>query len=259
MNNPAMAHKDFSSRQIEGMSVVTDSSGLNINFYYEKVAIQNERDAEINGNVETRLCISKSPKGDRQTAVKHYITPEEAAAQYPVEFGHFQSTGEMPTSGTPLQELPGISRSQIDLLVLNGLRSIEDLVAIQEEQITPLGLSAQRAKRTAMAWHNNKSQNATMLDVADVEARYTAENGNLRKQNGEMTNQIKAMQMQITAMQAAQGVSPGQTVQQPVQTVSADDHDLETDIANMPDPFSEGSSMVDASESMGMEDIDPLG
>lgn len=254
-----MTDNDFSSV----MNSVTAKGGIYVNFFYVKVR-QKSRNAATNGQFDTRLCISKQPKGDRSTVAIRFITEETAAKEWPREFALFKQYEDVPTMGTPLSELPGISMSQIGVLTINGLRSIEDLCEISEDQIGQLGLDAVRARKTAVAWMERRKGSEDVINVADIEARFGLQIATMEKQMAAMMEQNKALQEQNNALKS---VHNGQAVQgsqafhggQSDNVIAVEGReDLEYDISKMPDPMSEGPDTSDGADDLGHHDIDPL-
>lgn len=237
------------------MNSVTAQGGIYVNFFYVKVRIK-ARDASTNGQFQDRLCISKQPKGDRLTIACRFITEERAAREWPREFQMFKQYEEVPTTGTPLKELPGISMSQIGLLTLNGLRSIEDLCGISEDLVGQMGLDAIRAHKTAKAWFSKREENAENIALADLEARMKIQLDTLEKNNEAMAERNRQLEAQVQALQTARGAPPAETADQAVAVEAKED--LEYDIDKMPDPFSEGPGSSDGDDDLNATDIDPL-
>lgn len=235
---------------------VTAKGGINVNFFYTKVRIES-LDAKLNGTIQTRLCISKQPKGDRSTVAVRFITEEQAQRDFPREFSLFKQYEEVPTTGTPLDELPGISMSQIGLLVLNGLRSIEDLLEVSEDQIAQLGLDAIKAQKTAKAWDQKRKGSAEEINAADIEARFQMQLDAMTKQMEAMTERNKQLEMQLKAQAAVTGASAPASVASGAEEASTGE-DLEYDVSNMPDPWSEGPATTDGDDDLGAKDPDPL-
>lgn len=236
---------------------VSATGGLLVNFFHTKVRIKS-RDAAQNGEIQTRLCVSKQPKGDRSTVAVRFITEEQAERQFPHEYGLFKQYAEVPTQGTPLDELPGISMSQIGLLVLNGLRSIEDLLDISEDQIAQLGLDAIKAQKTAKAWAAKRAGNAETINAADIEARLMLQLETIQKSNEAMAERNRQLEAQVAALQAAGGGGGGNTPSVTEPQEIGGEPDLEYDLSKMPDPFSEGPATSDGGDDIADSDFDPL-
>lgn len=276
MNVPVYANPSVSQNLSDRdwsriMGPVSGSGGLLVNFFYSRVVTRN-RNAEHNGKAEVRLCVSKQPRGDRSTVACSFISEDRARREYPEEFAAFKDYGEVVTQGIPLHELPGINMSQIGMLAMHGIRSIEDLAGLSEDVAAQLGLEATRAHKTARAWLASRDGSTELVKSADAEARYTIENKTLRERTEKQDAAIRALEMQLEAMRNAQnaqaaamtgGYAPtqhGSTVQ-PVSNATAVDSpdDGETyDVSKMDDPFSEGSDFGDMDDTLVQPEVDPL-
>lgn len=237
------------------MRGVTATGDMLVSFKHVRVTLQSA-DPELNGKTETRLTIRRQPKGDRQTASVRYITEEQAMDLYPVEYQHFVDTGDVPTQGTPLDDLPGISRSQIDVLVLNGVRSVEDVLAVGADRMASLGYSASKVFRIAQAWDEKRRGNVDLLDIAETQAKMATQLENLTREKTASAEYIKQLEAQIAAMQKMQGKEV--TSDQPVLVGNDESAGLETDVEKMANPWGDGDDLGDAADDLGMDDPDPL-
>lgn len=148
--------------------------GMLIQFFWSKVKIDSA-DPVMNGTVQDRLCIAKMPKGDRFTCSTGFISEADAQRQFPREYALFRESDDVPTTGTPLHELPGMSQSQIGILVINGLRSIEDLAMISDDAVSRLGIDVRAAKNLAVRWMNRKTEAESAISAASAEAALKAQ------------------------------------------------------------------------------------
>jgi hypothetical protein len=249
------------------MAPVTASGGLLVNFFYVRTKTRN-RDATHNGVSQTRLCVAKQPRGDRATVAIRYISEKQAAAQFPAEYAAFKETGEVMTTGTPLHELPGISISDIGILAIHGLRSVEDLLSLSDDEVGQMGRDATRAYKVAQTWHNRLNENRETVDLAELKTNADIERKTLQETIAKQEAAMKTMQMQIDAMMkanqdriTAQSAMPGNSnhVDSTVTAVESDDADLPYDLADMDDPMSEGPDVAFGSEDLGAsDDVNPL-
>ena len=206
-----MTQADLSSH----LGLVAGRGGLNIQFFYAKTRIECA-DVALNGTYQTRLCVAKMPKGDRLTIATRFISEEQAAAMFPREFAMFKQYEDVPTDGTPLYELPGISQSQIAMLTVHNLRSIEDLAGMAIEHINGMGLDARSAHKLAVRWLASKTDNADLIAKAKAETATTEERDALLRRldaaeraNLELQGQVKVLMMQGGMAQPAQPAQGG--------------------------------------------------
>ena len=148
---------------------VSAAAGIYITFQWRQITLQSS-DPTKNGKRQRRLTLIKQPVGDPSTQSVTYITEEMAKQLYPAEWEFFNKHGEMPISGTPLSELPGISVSQIQILMISGLRSVEDLLSINEEAVNRIGHEARFVRLVAEEWKKKADENSALTDFAEVKA-----------------------------------------------------------------------------------------
>lgn len=200
--SPDYTHLDLSA----SLGAVGSSGGLNIEFFYERVRIGGDSGLQA-GTFQTRLCVAIQPKGDRLTVAVENITPAIATQRFPREWHHFQTYQDVPTAGTPLHELPGISQSMIAQLVLNGIRAVEDLVNLPQEIASNIGLDAITARNIAINWTDLKTKAAPTLDLADKASRAELELAQLKTQMAALQQTNMAQAGTIEAIKAM-GVIP---------------------------------------------------
>lgn len=256
-----MTAADLSSH----LGPVKASGGLNVQFFYTKVRLKTV-DATRNGKVETRLCIAKQPKGDRFTTAVQFISEKQASEQFPSEFAMFKQYDEVPTSGTPLAELPGMSQSQIGMFLINGIRSVEDLVEVSEDIVAQLGIDASKAQKLAKRWHANATGNAEEVKAAEVAAAAEAERKAMQDRFARMEEHNKRLEMQLEAMRA--NGNAGAAASAPQGAVAATGmeptpagNDLPYDLSEMDDDdvFGGGSATATGNDDLNDGEIDPLG
>lgn len=251
---------DFSSH----MQSVRATGGLNITFDRVKVKVKS-RNADRAGEVQTRLVVMKQPRGERLSVAKRYISEEQAMRDFPVEYEHYTNTSEVPTTGTPLEELPGISRSQIGLLIINGLNCVEDLCDISEDQAAQIGLDASKARKVAIKWSENMLAAAGSLDLAEIEAKFERQRQTQNAAMEDAQQTIAALTAQVTALSnlsgnAGSGVAasaPAMPGDGQVQAVEPKD-DFPDNFDDMPNPMAEGPATTDGFDDLGTVDADPL-
>jgi len=196
--NPNIS-RNLSDRDLSThLGSVHGKGGLYVKFFYARVKLQTV-DPEMNGKLETRLCVAKQPIGDKYTIAHSEISEEQARAEFPHEFAMFKEYEDVPTSGTPLHELPGISQSQIALLTLNGLRSVEDMVHISEDQATQLGMEVSHARALAVKWLDRRDGGKEVIDLADMEARFKAQNDEMERKIAALTQNNLFLQSRVDA------------------------------------------------------------
>lgn len=200
-----LTDRDLSSH----LGPVAGSGGLNIQFFYVRTRVESA-DPNRHGQHRTRLCVAKMPKGDRLTIATRFITEEQASREFPREFAMFKQYQDVPTQGTPLHELPGITQSQIGILVIHNLRCIEDVAACDDALVNQMGYDARQAKTLAVRWLNNRTQNSDVIEKAQADAARDAELARLRKAQEETNRRNIELEAQVRALITMQGQSTAQ-------------------------------------------------
>lgn len=229
------------------MPEVTASGGVMVMFFWAKVRITT-KDAAKDGTFETRLCVAKQPKDDRATVATSYISKEDAERLFPAEYHAFTANEELPTTGTPLSELPGITMSQIGYLTLAGLRSIEDLADLSSEQANEIGFEAIRAHKLAKQWIEKSEGNADSLNAIAALSRAEGQLAASNEQNKKLEQQMAMLQAQIDALKSiGQTQSVAQAEQSAAQPAPAPALDTEKlpDIDDTPNPLAEGEGVAE--------------
>ena len=249
-----LTHVDLSNN----LGSVTSRGGLNVEFFYDRIRIGNAFADEV-GRFETRLYVALQPKGDRLTIAIEQITEAQAAQRFPADWNYFKNSQDVPTAGTPLNELPGISQSMIAILVLNGIRSIEDLIGIPQDVVSQIGLDATTARKIGIEWMARKTGSREVIDTSAKQA--------------EMEQAMHAMQKRLAAMEqvniekeatirALQSVA-GRPMDDMPQAMSANSGVMRAageedySLKDAPDVFAL-PSIVGGNEDLGMNDVNPL-
>lgn len=160
---------DLTARTLSDFNdTIASSGGLMVQFFYHRQPIGGKT-ARLPGSkkFETRLAVAKKPRGDMLTLAVHNITEEDAQRMFPNEWQQFKTYMDTPTHGTPLHELPGATQSMIAILVLGGIRSIEDLVNVSPDICQQMGLDALEAQKLAKIWIQRKRGSADDISMAE--------------------------------------------------------------------------------------------
>lgn len=180
---------------------VSSSGGLMVQFFYHRQPLggKNARTPGV-ARYETRLAVAKKPRGDMLTLAVHNITEEDAQRMFPAEWQAFKMHMDAPSNGTPLHELPGATQSMIAILVLGGIRSIEDLVRLPDDVCQNMGMDAFEAQKLAKIWIQRKRGAADDIGLAERlaqleadRARDQAELQRLRQESSVANQTIEAL------------------------------------------------------------------
>jgi hypothetical protein len=242
-----MSQGDFT----DTMPHVGGTGGLNIEFFYARIRTEDPSDPSKNGQYATKLCIAKQPKGDRLTIATRFITERQAQQQFPREFAYFKQNQDVPTDGTPLNELPSISASQIGILVVHGVRCIEDLVALPQETVNGMGMDAQAAYTLAKRWTAKRDENGDLIAASQKEATQTAELARLRKSEQDSAALIAQLKAQVDIL----GRMPGSQARDAV-TSAGGSGALAVDNDDLPENLPDDGFFTGGDMARGADDLD---
>ncbi len=117
--------------------------------------------------------------------------PREHADYYAKAYQHWKAGQEIPLEGTPIKGWPVISPAQTALLVSIGIRTVEDLAAINDEVRVRIGMGAIMLKNKAQAWLSQAQDKGPLtIQMAHVQA----ENEVLKLNLAKLTEQVEALQ-----------------------------------------------------------------
>lgn len=188
------------------MPNVGSRGGMHVQFYYQRIEVES-----LDGGIsyQNRLCVVKQPKGDRLTVYVGFISEREAAQRWPAEWAAFKRSEAVPTTGTPLAELPGITQQQVGLLLVHGLRSIEDLAECDASVVRGMGIVVAKAQQMAQGWLARKTANADLIASSETKALAEAKERELQRQLDQMRQSLMDATAQIKALQSMGGGAGG--------------------------------------------------
>lgn len=233
---------DMTATSISAFSgEVASKGGLMVQFFYHRQPIGG-RTARTPGapKFETRLAVAKKPYGDMFTLAVHNITEEDAQRMFPAEWQAFKTFQDTPTNGTPLHELPGATQSMIAILVLGGIRSIEDLGNLPTDVCANMGLDALEAQKLATIWLQRKRGAGNDIDLAGRLAQLEADRERDREELQRLRNQTAAQESTIETLRSM-GIGVGQGQQAAPPAEGAVPHFPVTPIP-LRDPEADGSN-----------------
>jgi hypothetical protein len=230
---------------------------LNVAFFHTRVKIENAADPVLDGTFDVRLCVAKHPIGDRLTTSTRYITDEEAKRMFPAEYKAFKENQDtMPLQGTPLHELPGVTMSQIGIMFIHGLRSVEDIASMPRDTINGMGLEAVSIYELATRWLARKAESKGMIQGAKQDAFDQAKMRAMEHELARMREENSRLQGQVDLAMRIAPQQGGQDAQQA--TVQMVDRTDMPDMSDDEDPLFSGSGgMVQGLSDLN--DDDPLG
>ena len=139
---------------------------------------------------EDREYVEIMVKGqDKQVFTRE--AKEEDKIRFPNAYMAFKLGKEVPVTGTPIGNLPGIEPSRVEMLKLLGIRTIEDMAGLGEEGLNRVGMGARDLQAKCKAYIAKTSD-----EVITLKAQLDEQT----QLNAAMREQIDKMQEQITAL-----------------------------------------------------------
>lgn len=90
---------------------------------------------------------------------------------YRKAYEYFKSGQEAPVNGIPLDQWSACSPAMRRNLLAVGVRSVEDVAALNEEGIRRVGMGAQNLKMQAARWLETADKASSAAQLADMEQR----------------------------------------------------------------------------------------
>lgn len=199
---------------VQGFSDM-QGGGVYMEFQWEMVPIDNPNSPK-HGEQVRRLKLIKRFVRDSGTASASYLTPEQAKRRYPEEWAHFIKTGEDVVHGTPIRDIPGISASQEQMIRLSGLRTVEDLLGVEVDQLSHIGREVVEVYHTAKAWQERKVEAKNDIDYGREKARQDARIESLERQLAAMEARATTAERERDAYKQVQGISTEPPKPEPV-------------------------------------------
>lgn len=103
-------------------------------FYIKSVKNNFRTETEGRPVFEDKEFVEILVPGDRKTVVDTLVK-EEHKRRWPREYAAFKAGQEIPIEGTPLEEWPQITRSQVEELKFAHIRTIEQLAGLPDDAL----------------------------------------------------------------------------------------------------------------------------
>lgn len=160
-----------------------------------KEAVQNKAATEKEGRPVffEREMVRILVPGDRLTESVQ-IVGEQHRKRWPREYAAFKADEEAPLNGTPIAELPGLGRAQVEELRYGKVLTIEDLANLPDEllsKVAPMNGKELRAK--AVRWLEVVSGAAPMEKLAAENAQQAATIEEQGRQLAELQKQMQSL------------------------------------------------------------------
>jgi hypothetical protein len=131
--------------------------------------------------------------------------PGEWAERYRQQYEKWQQGEEMPLNGEPVKGWNVISPAQQANLIAIGIRTVEDLAAVNEEGLRRIGMGAVELRDKAKAWLSQMNDKAPLTqENAALKSENTmlkATNANLEARVRELTERVDILQRGVSGLE----------------------------------------------------------
>lgn len=167
-------------------------AGLYVQFYME--AIKDEESSEKQGRqiFVDREFIKIIPVGDKNTVVCRPVNLKDDGVmppdnvRWPSQYAAFKNQQIQVNEGTPVEELPWLSKSQAMMFKSVNVHTVEQLAAVSDTNLSNLGMGARELREKAVNFIANANGGAGV--------------GKLEKENKELRIELEAMKNQMAAL-----------------------------------------------------------
>jgi len=132
--------------------------------------------------------------GDTRSEVDREVQDKDKD-RWPEQWRRFKEDAEEATDGTPLEQWPAVSVSQVAELKAKKIRTVEQLAGVSDGQLQNLGLGARQLRDRAKAFLEAAAGNAP-LDAALL-------------RESKLQEEIDALKAQMNSLIQAQGKNNG--------------------------------------------------
>lgn len=141
-------------------------AGLFVQFYLEAIKDE-EASAEAGRPIfNDREYIKIIPVGDKNTVVCEPVT-QEHKMRWPHQYAAFTQQQHQPQSGTPLEQWPPLTKSQVMTFKAANVHTVEQLSNVSDGNLTNLGMGARDLREKAIAYLKNAEGSSGVLAMQD--------------------------------------------------------------------------------------------
>lgn len=126
-------------------------AGLYVQFYFE--ALKDDEASVQAGRPIYHDCefIKIIPVGDKNTVVCEPVT-DEHRFRWPQQYAAFKAQQHQPQEGTPLEEWPPLTKSQVLMFKAVNVHTVEQLSNVSDGNLQNLGIGARELREKAKAY-----------------------------------------------------------------------------------------------------------
>lgn len=164
---------------------MSNPHGIFVKFYMDAVEIKFESEKHGRPIFKDVPHIQKLIPGDQTTVIEKVAKPEDMR-QFPREWEAFKRQNETGVTGTPLEQWPQITRSQVKEAKYFEIHTVEQLSEVSEVSCQKLGMGFFELRNKARAY----------LEAAAGTASATAQEA----ENQRLRDEMQALKAQIASL-----------------------------------------------------------
>lgn len=126
-------------------------AGLFVQFYLEAVKDEEETLKAGRPIFFDREYIKIIPVGDKNTVVCEPVT-EEYKHRWPAQYAAFKAQQHQPQEGTPIDQWPPLTKSQVLTFKAANVHTVEQLANVSDGNLANLGIGARELREKAIAY-----------------------------------------------------------------------------------------------------------
>lgn len=144
-------------------------AGLFVQFYMESIKEEEASEKEGRPIYVDREFVKIIPVGDKNTVVCRPVdmigngnNPPDNI-RWPNQYAAFKNQQIQPNEGTPLEQWPPLTKSQVMMMKAVNVHTVEQLAAVIDQNLTNLGMGARDLREKAKAYLEDAKQSAPSM------------------------------------------------------------------------------------------------
>lgn len=174
----------FEQRAIEDRNATIKAGGL----------VMRDVDYVIVRQVGCKDTVEKEAEGwlvDIEKAAAQGTYPGEWVRHFREKYQAFKAGQAEPELGLSVRQWPSLSKAQAENLIAAGVRTVEDVAAMNEPTMQRVGMGARELKGKAKAYVESRDQNKAAEQITALQA-----------QLGDRETRIEALEARLAALEA---------------------------------------------------------
>lgn len=170
-------------------------AGLFVQFYMESVKDEEASSKEGRPIYADKEYIKIIPVGDKNTVICRPVRTSwdgnnaPDTERWPHQYAAFKNQQVQVNEGTPLEQWPPLTKSQVMMMKSANVHTVEQLAAVSDQNLGNLGMGARSLREKAEAYINNSK------DGAGLSA--------LQEKNERLEKEIEALKNQMAGFESA--------------------------------------------------------